>query len=186
MIPEVREAEAATRAFAVLLPPHPDYGGNRFHPFIAGLFRDLPAAGISAIRFDFSSSHTDVAHEEACCAIDEGSARWPELPVVLAGYSFGAGIAMTIADERVAGWYLLAPLAAALTRATDTIGADSRPKAIAVPEADQYTPPAKVAAAVAGWRSTAVTTAPNVDHFLGTVEPVVASAAGWIQKFVGL
>jgi alpha/beta superfamily hydrolase len=188
MIPEVRETPGAgMRAFAVLLPPHPDYGGNRFHPFIAGLFGDLPAIGISAIRFDFSSSLSGVAHEEACTAIDAGAARWPEVPVVLVGYSFGAGIAAGIADERVAGWYLLAPQAPALTEAAEAgaVGADPRPKAIAVPEFDQFSSPARVGQAVKGWKATSVTTVLGSDHFLGEVEPLVADAVEWIESIVG-
>ena len=92
MVAEMNTTEEA-RALAVLLHPHPDFGGNRFHPFIDGLFRRLPERAVTAIRFDFSSADLSVAHEEVVAAIDEGSTRWPQLPVVLAGYSFGAGIA---------------------------------------------------------------------------------------------
>lgn len=167
-------------AFAVLLHPHPDYGGDRFHPFIGGLFTRLPVHGISAIRFDFSSGHSDVARDEAARALGEGAVRWPGVPAIVAGYSFGAGIAASIDDERVAGWYLLAPQVEAL--GTATIGDDPRPKAIAVPELDQFSPPARVGPAVAGWRATTVTTIPATDHFLGMVEPVVAAALDWIES----
>jgi alpha/beta superfamily hydrolase len=176
---EVNAAEE-TRALAVLLHPHPHFGGNRFHPFIEGLFRRLPDIGVTALRFDFSSAEPSLARAEVVASMDEGSARWPQLPVVLAGYSFGAGIAAGIGDERIAGWYLLAPPAAMLSAAA--IGHDQRPKGIAVPELDQFSPPAAVEHVVTGWEMTSVTTVPNADHFLGAVPPVVDGALRWIER----
>jgi uncharacterized protein len=172
----------APKALAVLLHPHPDFGGNRFHPFIDGLFHRLPELGVTAIRFDFSTAQPAAARDEVLSSMNEASASWPELSVVLAGYSFGAGIAASIADERIAGWYLLAPPAAMLSAAR--IGDDRRPKAIAVPQFDQFSPPDAIAHAVAGWEMTSVTTVPNADHFLGAVPPIVDEALRWVEGLV--
>jgi alpha/beta superfamily hydrolase len=98
----------------------------------------------------------------------------------LAGYSFGAGIASSIGDERIAGWYLLAPPSEMLS--ASNIGDDPRPKAIIVPEYDQFSPPATVAQVVAMWEKTTITTVPNADHFLGAVQPIVDSALRWIER----
>src|SRR3954471_15625045 len=92
-------------AGAVLLHPHPDYGGDRFNPVVDALFRALPDAGVSAVRFDFSSSDVDVAADEVRAALSLLDIR----PLVIIGYSFGADVATTVADDRVAGWYLIAP-----------------------------------------------------------------------------
>jgi len=175
---------APPRAFAVLLHPHPDYGGNRYHPFIGGLFSRLPSAGIATIRFDFSSGDSALAREEALGALKEGTARWPSVPAVIVGYSFGAGIASALDDPGVAGWYLLAPQVEALNGAV--IGDDPRPKAIAVPEFDQFSPPVRVAAAVSAWQACTVTTVAGADHFLGAVEPIVTAAAAWVESVAGL
>lgn len=166
------------RAFAVLLHPHPDYGGDQFHPFVGGLFTRLPDIGVSAIRFDFISGSAEAAKAQAQDALDDGARQWPDVPAVLAGYSFGAGVAASIDDPRVACWYLLAPQVESL--ATATIGADPRPKAVAVPEFDQFSPPARVAPAIAAWHATTLTTVPGADHFLGVVGPIVDAAVGWI------
>jgi hypothetical protein len=170
------------RGLAVLLHPHPDFGGDRFHPFIEAMFRRLPGIGINAIRFDFSSADPSIACEEAVTAIDEGLARWPQLPALLVGYSFGASVAANIVDERIAGWYLLAPPSALLC--TATIGNDPRPKAVVVPEHDQFSPPAVVAQVVAGWEMTTVTILRNTDHFLGDVQPIVESALHWVEGII--
>jgi len=168
-----------SRGLAVLLHPHPHFGGDRFHPFVEGLFRRLPGIGVSAIRFDFSSAEPSAAREEVLVAIEEGSARWPQLPIILAGYSFGAGVAAGVDDRRIAGWYLLAPPREMLS--TVTIGSDPRPKAVVVPEHDQFSPPAAIAETVAGWEETTVSTVPNADHFLGAVQPIVDNALRWIE-----
>ena len=167
------------RALAVLLHPHPDFGGNRFHPFVDALHRQLPDAGVAAFRFDFSSSDLANAHREAVDAIDAASERWSPLPVVLVGYSFGAGVAAGVDDDRIAAWYLLAPPITELERAT--IGRDPRPKAIVVPEHDQFFPPATVGRIIATWASTTFTVAEGADHFLGAVEPIATGAVEWIE-----
>ena len=179
MATEMNVADEAT-ALAVLLHPHPHFGGNRFHPFIEALFRRLPDLAVTAIRFDFSSAEPSVAHEEVVASLDEGSALWPQLPVFLVGYSFGAGIAASVNDERIAGWYLLAAPAAML--AAVPIGPDPRPKGIVVPELDQFSPPAEVAHLVTGWEATTVTIVPNAEHFLGAVAPFVDDGLGWIDR----
>jgi alpha/beta superfamily hydrolase len=179
MDPDINSVDEA-RGLALLLHPHPHLGGDRFHPFIDALFSRLPQIGINAIRFDFSSAELFVARREAVTAIDEGAARWPRLPVMLAGYSFGAGVAAGISDERIAGWYLLAPPAPMLTDAD--IGRDPRPKAVVVPEHDQFSPPATIAQVVAEWAETAVTTVPDADHFLGALQPIVEGSLLWIAR----
>jgi hypothetical protein len=181
MATEVNVAEEATAtALAVLLHPHPHMGGNRFHPFIEALFRRLPEIGVTAVRFDFTSAEPSVATKEVVAALDEGSTRWPQLPVVLAGYSFGAGIAAGVDDGRIVGWYLLAPPVTMLAAAP--IGPDPRPKRIVVPALDQFSPPEAIEHVVNQWETTTVTTVPNADHFLGAVEPFVDDALGWIDR----
>jgi alpha/beta superfamily hydrolase len=181
MATEVNVAEGATTtALAVLLHPHPHFGGNRFHPFIEALFRRLPEIGVTAIRFDFSSVEPPAAMAEVVAAINEGSTQSPQLPVVLAGYSFGAGIAAGVDDERIVGWYLLAPPVAML--ATAPIGPDPRPKRIVVPALDQFSPPEAIEHVVNQWETTTVTTVPDADHFLGAVAPFVDDALGWIDR----
>jgi uncharacterized protein len=170
------------RGTAVLLHPHPDFGGNRFHPFIDGLFRQLPDEAVSALRIDFTSSDQTTARADVLATIDAASDLWPGLPLALVGYSFGAGIAAGINDDRVSGWYLLAPPTDMLSHAL--IGTDSRPKAIVVPENDQFFPPEVTEREVAGWASTTVTIIPGADHFLGRVDAIVDGAADWIGHLV--
>jgi alpha/beta superfamily hydrolase len=167
------------RAMVVLLHPHPSFGGDRFHPFIDATFRLLERIGVGAIRFDFSTADPGAAGGEVAAAIEGGLRRWPEAPVFLVGYSFGAGVAAALSDARILGWYLLAPQAPALT--ASPIGPDPRPKAIVVPELDQYSPPAAISQATEGWENTTVSILAGTDHFLGDVKALAEAAVGWVE-----
>lgn len=171
---------------AVLAHPHPHYGGDRFHPFVDGMFEALPKAGVAAVRFDFSSADPGTARAEIVAAIDHGveearAADGRDEPprAVLCGYSFGAAMAAGIDDPRVAGWYLLAPPVVMLGGAA--IGADHRPKIIVVPAHDQFSSPAAVADVTDAWRSTEVTVLDGADHSLvGAIARVVDDGCAWI------
>jgi alpha/beta superfamily hydrolase len=177
VVPDINNSDHAW-AFTVLLHPHPHYGGDRFHPFIDALFRRLPTISVHAVRFDFSSAEDVTARGEVAAAIEEGASRWPQLPAILVGYSFGAGIAARVEDDRIDAWYLLAPPLAMLANAT--ISEVRRPKAVVIPQYDQFSPPSAAATEVVKWQATTFTTVPDTDHFLGVVEPIVEAALIWI------
>ena len=92
-------------ASAVLLHPHPDMGGDRFNNVVSALFAALPPAGVTALRFDFSSSNVDTAVADTVSMLD----ALPLEPRFVIGYSFGAGIAARMSDDRIAGRCLIAP-----------------------------------------------------------------------------
>jgi alpha/beta superfamily hydrolase len=179
MTPEINPADAPI-GVAVLLHPHPDYGGNRHHPFVDGLYRRLPEGSVSALRFDFSTGDMESARGETRQAVAAAKERGPDMPVVLVGYSFGAAAAAGVAGEPIVAWFLLAPPAVLLGDAT--IGDQPGPKAIHVPERDQYSAPSVTSAAVADWVNTTVSVVPGADHFLGVVGPIVDSAFDWVVE----
>ena len=101
---DLAEADAAW-ASAVLLHPHPDMGGDRFNNVVSALYDALPAAGVTAARFDFSSSNVDTAVGETVEMLDLVSPA----PRFVIGYSFGGGVAARMSDDRIAGRCLIAP-----------------------------------------------------------------------------
>jgi len=172
-----REGPAAT---AVLLHPHPDYGGNRYHPVVDALYRGLPC---STLRFDFRSSDFELAASD----VGEAIGLAPAGPVVLIGYSFGAAVALMVDDPAVLGWFLVAPPLRWTTGADLAAGRDTRPKHVLVPEFDQYSPPALTSELVAGWPCTTMATLPGSDHFLmGRSDAVLGAAVEWLAGVPGL
>jgi alpha/beta superfamily hydrolase len=171
-----REGPGAT---AVLLHPHPDYGGNRYHPVIDALYRGLP---VSTLRFDFGSSDFGAAATD----VSEAIGLAPTDAVVLIGYSFGAAVALMVDDPAVLGWFLVAPPLRWTSPAALAAGRDARPKHVLVPEFDQYSPPALTSEIVAGWPSTTMARLPGRDHFLmGGSEAVLGAAVDWIPSVLG-
>ena len=163
-------------AGAILLHPHPDMGGDRYNNVIAALYEALPAAGVSALRFDFSVSDLETAVADTMSALD----RMVVEPRFLVAYSFGGGVAATMTDERIAGWYLIAP---ALTMFEPAIGDDPRPKAIVAAEHDRFFSPARLEVATSEWEATERSTITGADHmFVGRTDAVVEATLEWLRR----
>ena len=172
-------------AAAVVCHPHPLYGGNMRNNVVDALVRALSAAGVATVRFDFrgvgrsGGEHGDGETErlDVVAAIDAVAPLAGDGPLLLAGYSFGAAVALSVADPRLDGWYAVAPPLAVAGRNALIAGTDHRPKVIEAPEHDQYTPPAVMQEAIAGWTATTVEVVAMADHFLAGATAVVAERA---------
>src|SRR5581483_11002385 len=104
-------------AAAVLAHPHPQFGGNMRSIVPGALIEALPRAGVAALRFNFRGVEgSEGAYDEGrgeqldvIAAIDALSEIAEGLPLVLAGWSFGADTSLAVGDERVDGWAAIAP-----------------------------------------------------------------------------
>jgi uncharacterized protein len=157
---------------AVLAHPHPQFGGNMRSIVISALFAALPENGVAALRFNFrgvegsdgqfengrGERHDIVAAIDVLHPITEG------LPLVLAGWSFGADTSLAVIDERITGWFAVAP---PLRRGSEYPAAtDPRPKLVAVPEHDQFRSPSSAKPILSAWTNTDVEVVKGADHFL--------------------
>ncbi len=96
---EEPEGAGPTRA-AVVCHPHPLYGGTMHNKVVHRVARGLRTAGAVVLRFNFrgvGQSQGEHAHgegelEDARTALAWLRGRYPDLPVVLAGFSFGARV----------------------------------------------------------------------------------------------
>jgi alpha/beta superfamily hydrolase len=171
------EAEVALPASAtaavVLAHPHPAQGGSMRSLVTSELFRSAPDAGLAALRFNFrgvEGSEGDHAggadeHHDIEAAIAVLADLTPGLPLVLSGWSFGADVALTVVDPRLAAWFLVAPPLRVVPLDSMAAAHDPRPKLLAVGEHDPFRPPASAAEVTEGWADTAVVTVAGADHF---------------------
>jgi alpha/beta superfamily hydrolase len=167
---ELRTAPGSTIA-AVLIHPHPDFGGDRFNHVVDAIYRTLPAAGASVARFDLSGAVPEQARADTLEAMDRiGAGR-----VALVGYSFGADVALGVDDGRVVGWFAVAP--PLRFSGFSSVAIDSRPKALLCAELDQFSPPERAQEITSGWENTSVATIAGADHFLNGHSGAVAEAA---------
>jgi alpha/beta superfamily hydrolase len=157
---------------AVLAHPHPQYGGSMRSIVISALFAALPDNGIAALRFNFrgvegSEGEFDDGRGERndiVAALDVLHPITEGLPLVLAGWSFGADTSLSVADDRITAWFAVAP---PLRRDGDYAAAtDPRPKLIAVPEHDQFRSPSSAKPILSSWTNTSVEIVKGADHFL--------------------
>ncbi len=162
------------RAVVVLCHPHPLYGGTMHDGVPDILFRALPARGLGALRFNFRGVQgSEGAHGEGkaerhdvSAAVAEAAAAAPGVPVVIAGWSFGADVSLAVGDEAIAGWCAIAPPLRIVAPAEMAAATDARPKLLLSPEHDQFRPPASAAEVVADWPATEVRSVAGADHFL--------------------
>jgi alpha/beta superfamily hydrolase len=175
--------DAAPATAAVLCHPHPQYGGSMRAGIIGDLFRALPAAGVTTLRFNFrgverSEGHWDEGRAErgdVAAAVDTLAAVTPDLPLALVGWSFGADMALSVHDPRVRGWCAIAPPLHSATGLDET-GTDPRPKHLVLGERDDVVPVDRVLAATAEWIATTHDVVPGASHFfVGASDAVVAA-----------
>jgi alpha/beta superfamily hydrolase len=169
-------------ANAVVCHPSPLHGGMRNDGVVAAMCRALVDANHQVIRFDFrGAGGADGCHDgglgerdDLLAAIDQLSE--PSLPLVLAGYSFGADIALSVAPEALRQWLVVAPV----LQVFDSFAAasDERSTRMIAGAHDQFQPAENLVAIANGWVNAQVTTIESADHFfrasLGKISELTA------------
>jgi alpha/beta superfamily hydrolase len=175
-------------AAVVLAHPHPVHGGNMRSIVIGALFDGLPIAGVAALRFNFrgvgaSDGTFDDGRGErldVVAAVDTLHEIVEGLPIVLAGWSFGADTALAVDDGRHAAWFAVAP---PLRRAGEMRATDPRPKLLAIPQHDQFRAPDSAREVTSSWTNTRIEVVAGADHFLvGRTDRVVELALGFLRE----
>ena len=105
------DATAIPAAAAIVCHPHPQYGGTMHNRVVYRAAKSALQAGFPALRFNFrgveksegESSDGPGERDDARAALDYLVGRFPGIPIVMMGFSFGAWIGLTVgaADPRV-------------------------------------------------------------------------------------
>jgi hypothetical protein len=187
---EVARPDAHVRAGAVLCHPHPQFGGTMRSIVISALFDALPAAGVTCLRFNFRGvENSGGAFDEGRRECDDARAAVAALaqqlpagaPLLLAGWSFGADVTLSVDDPAIAAWFAIAP--PLRFAQLGGIPGDPRPKLIALAEHDEVRAPTAIAAEVATWTATEVEVVPGASHFfVGRTDRLVELALGFVDR----
>jgi len=156
-------------------------GGDMYTPVPAGFFGALTDLGVAGLRFNFrgvgssTGTHDEGGAErlDVAAAMNHLAEAVPGVPLLLAGWSFGADVSLTIDDDRVAGWFLAAPPLRVVDPADMAARSSAAPKVLAIGDADQFNPPAKAETTTADWQNTNIHVIPNADHFFGPQLPTL-------------
>jgi alpha/beta superfamily hydrolase len=129
----VNAPDTAPRGIALVAHPHPQQGGTLDNKVVQTLAKTFFALGYASVRFNFrgvgksEGVFDDGVGEtaDALAALAHAEARFGEIPVVLAGFSFGSfvqtRVAASVAAERMVLVGPAAPRFGATTVAPDTI-----------------------------------------------------------------
>jgi hypothetical protein len=101
------EAPAVPRGLAIVAHPHPLFGGANTNKVAQTLARTLAKLGYATFRPNFRGvGKTAGAHDEGrgetddlLAVLDHAAAAFGQLPVVLAGFSFGAYVQARVAHR---------------------------------------------------------------------------------------
>ncbi len=96
-------------SYAVVCHPHPLFGGTMDNKVVTTVARALNDNGIPTLRFNFRGvgasagifDHGVGETADADAVASWGAQRWPGRTLVIAGFSFGASVALRLAQQRV-------------------------------------------------------------------------------------
>lgn len=179
------------RYAGLVLHPHPLYGGMMHNKVVFKVAQTMQALGIPALRFNFRGvGHSTGTYDEGRgemddvrYALDFLSRRYPGLPVILAGFSFGSWVGLRVAasDDRVQAMIGLGVPARSFNG--DTLSGSHKPKLIIQGTEDELAPYAlteKWFEQVPAPKS--LVAIPGADHFFqNRLEEVQAIIANFIQ-----
>jgi hypothetical protein len=101
---------------AVVCHPHPQHGGTMHNKVVYRLARGLRKSGCVVLRFNYRGVNLSEGEydrgvgetDDAWVALRELQARYPHLPVMAGGFSFGSRIALRLTSNERAIWRVVA------------------------------------------------------------------------------
>ena len=141
---------AAPAACAVVCHPHPLFGGTLTNKVVHTLARAFTDAGMASLRFNFrgvgmsAGTHDEGRGEvqDVLAAVRYCRERWPQSRLWLAGFSFGAAVAVRASGEaQPAGLVAVAP---AVDRLDIAAVMPACPWLVVLGDADDVVPPQRM------------------------------------------
>ncbi len=188
----IRPAAAPTAA-AVVCHAHPLHGGMMHFKVVFRAAKALQHQGVAALRFNFRGvGRSEGVHDEGRgeqddvrAALDEMARRFPGLPLVIGGFSFGSAMALAVAahDPRVAAAFALG---FPISRITNSgFVADVRvPRLFVQGGNDEFGPRDAIEALVSSLpEPKELRLIPDADHFFnGHLEPMQEQVQAWVAR----
>lgn len=92
---------------AVVCHPHPQFGGTMHNKVVYRLARGLRNAGCVVLRFNYRGVNLSEGEydegigetDDARVAMQELRSRYPNLPMMVAGFSFGSRVALRLSSQ---------------------------------------------------------------------------------------
>jgi alpha/beta superfamily hydrolase len=184
---------------ALVCHPHPLFSGTMHNKVVYQAARTLHKFGLPVLRFNFrgtgmSDGTHDKGHgeqEDVRVALDYLASEYPESPLLLAGFSFGAWVGLQVGcgDARVAELIGLGmPVGGIGARAFAYLESCAKPKLLVSGEFDEYGPPATLQKLIGELPGVArdctrVVIIPGGDHFFaGHLPELDETISEWLME----
>ena len=177
-------------AAAVLCHAHPLQGGVMHFKVLFRAAKALQAHGVAVLRFNFRGvGRSEGIHDagrgeqgDAAAAVDEMARRFPGLPIVLGGFSFGSVMAVRVGcgDPRVRALVVMG-FPAAMMKDVGFLAACRQPRLFVQGDHDQFADRARIEELVAPLpEPKTLVVIPESDHFFGgRLEELQAAVDSW-------
>lgn len=180
----VRSDASEPVATVIIGHPHPLYGGDRSHHVVRALQLAAWELNCHSIAINFRGvgysggehDNGDSERLDLVAACELADMMEPDADIIMAGYSFGAVVALNVTHPLISAWIGIAP-PVPLMSSTPTASSHHRPKFLFAPEHDQYSTPSQLRAHVSSWSSTTVGEIQGVDHFIAVGARDIAHTA---------
>ncbi len=190
-------ADSANHA-ALVCHPHPVYGGTMHNKVVFHAMKALNSFGFPVLRFNFRGfglsqgehAHGEGEPEDVRAALDWLDGEY-HLPLVFAGFSFGAAVGLGVAcpDDRVKaviGLGLPVQPVDDRTYDLDFLRSCAKPKLFVSGSRDQFGPRAKLEALVNSLpEPKKLVIIDSADHFFeGRLREVREAVEGWVRQII--
>jgi uncharacterized protein len=184
-------AQASSMA-AVVCHPHPLFGGTMHNKVVYQAAKSLDALGLAVLRFNFrGTGMSEGKHDrgegergDVSAALDFLAAEFPDIPLLVAGFSFGCWVGLRVGceDARVR---LLIGLGAPVNSADFSyLERCEKPKLFVHGANDIYGAPDKLKSVVSSAAGeNRIVIVEDADHFfVGKLDQVGAAITNWMNE----
>jgi len=193
----LKEPDGAPHGIAVVCHPHPLHGGTMHTKAVYRAAQALNEAGLVALRFNFRGVGASTGsyeegigeQEDVTAALDWLVERYPHLPVMCGGFSFGSmvGLAVGADDGRVDGLLGLGLPVKRLDYDFSYLADVAKPLLVVQGENDEFGSGQEVAEVLAGMGShITLVRIPGSDHyFTDRLDELREAVRGYFQSGPG-
>lgn len=187
--------DAAAMHAALVCHPHPMFGGTMHNKVVYNVMKSLSKFGFPVLRFNFRGAGlSEGIHDEGRGEVDDVRAALDylaaeyKLPIIFAGFSFGAatGLRAVCPDERVVGLISLGTPVAVDGRVYtyQFLRECHKPKLFVSGGNDQYSPQAELKSVVASVAEPKqLVIVDHADHFFEGKIPLMQHAVeDWLRE----
>jgi uncharacterized protein len=182
----------APRTAAVVCHPHPLFGGTMHNKVVYQAAKSLDALGLAVLRFNFrGTGMSEGKHdkgigerEDVRAALDFLVVEFPNLPLLVAGFSFGCWVGLRVGCEDARVTSLIGLGAPVNSSDFSYLSQCAKPKLFVHGSNDQFGDASKLNTLVASLPGeNRLVIVDGADHFfLGKLDQVNAAIAEWMEK----